>query len=128
MHRTSSAALVFYQQFAGVKDYQFDTKITSVNAAYGYELDRKHPVATMQLAGSTMIEIDQIDAAEPRPKAVGKLPAGIAMISYEVESLAELDIEWLAAPTRLQQQPYLGRLAACCLGAGGELLELIERR
>jgi hypothetical protein len=122
------AALGFYQQFVGVKDYQFDTKITSVNAAYGFDLERRHPVATVQLAGSTMIEIYQIDAAEPRPQAGDKLPAGIAMISFEVDSLTGLDIEWLAPPTRLQQQPYLGRLAACCLGAGGELLELIERQ
>ena len=54
-------------------------------------------------------------------------PVGLAC-SFEVDSLTGLDIEWLAPPTRLQQQPYLGRLAACCLGAGGELLELIERQ
>jgi hypothetical protein len=120
-------ALAFYRQFAGGKDYLFDTKITSVNTAYAYPLERKHPVATVQLAGSTMIEIDQIDAAQRRPQPVGSLPAGIAMISYEVDKLADLDIEWLATPARLCGQPYQGRLAACCRGNGGELVELIER-
>jgi len=121
------AALAFYQQFPGGKDYRFDTKITSVNAAYGWELERKHPVATVQLAGETMIEIDQIDEAAPRPQQKGHLPAGIAMISYEVESLADLAVDWLATPARLSGAPYNGRLAGCCRGAGGELLELIER-
>ena len=122
------SALAFYQQFVGGRDYCFDTKITSVNAAYGYALERKHPVATVQLAGSTMIEIDQIDAAELRPRTEGKLPAGIAMISFEVASLEGLELDFLAAPARLQQWPYQGRLAACCVGAGGELVELIERQ
>lgn len=121
------AALAFYRQFANSKDYLFDTKITSVNSAYGYELERKHPVATVQLAGSTMIEIDQIEGSQPRPSIAGSLPAGIAMISYEVESLENLAIGWLSAPARLSVAPYNGRRAACCLGQGGELVELIER-
>jgi alkylated DNA nucleotide flippase Atl1 len=120
-------ALTFYQQFPGGKDFSFDTKITSVNEAYGYDLDRKHPVATAQLAGSTMIEIDQIEAAEPRPQGEGLLPAGIAMISYEVESLADLKIDWFSVPAKLEGAPYNGRLAACCRGKGGEIIELIER-
>lgn len=125
------AATAFYQQFGSVAEFKFDTKITSVNAAYGWDITRKHPVATVQLAGASMIEIDQIDAAEPRPVNAGHLPAGIAMISYELEGLATLastgSIEWLSAPVAIEEAPYNGRLAACCIGAGGELIELIER-
>ncbi|MGK0498930.1 MAG: hypothetical protein ACJAYG_000561 [Oceanicoccus sp.] len=125
-HNRDQAAS-FYTGFPGVKEYKFDTKITSVNAAYGWELERKHSVATVQLAGQTMIEIDQIDAAEPRPQAAGRLPAGIAMISYEVDSLDDLAVDWRAAPTAIAQAPYNGRVAGCCFGAGGELIELIAR-
>ena len=121
-------ASAFYNGFPAVKEYKFDTKITSVNAAYGWELERKHPVATMQLAGQAMIEIDQIAEAELRPQPVGHLPAGIAMISYEVDSLDNLDLPWLGQPMRVDEAPYHGRLAGCCRGAGGELIELIERR
>ncbi|MEH6549237.1 MAG: hypothetical protein V7711_09095 [Pseudomonadales bacterium] len=121
------ASIDFYTGFSGVSKFVFDTKITSVNAAYGYELDRRHPVATMQLAGQSMIEIDQIEACSSRPCANGGLPAGIAMISYEVDSLDDLSLEWLSQPQVLQLSPYAGRRAAACVGAGGELLELIER-
>ena len=121
------ASLAFYQGFAGVTGFSFDTRITSVNAAYGYPLERKHPVATVQLAGSTMIEIDEIAEAAARPCAEGSLPAGIAMISYEVDQLEGLSVTWLAPPQAVVQAPYHGRRAGCCRGAGGELIELIER-
>ncbi|WP_101758954.1 hypothetical protein [Oceanicoccus sp. KOV_DT_Chl] len=120
-------ATAFYTAFSGVKDYKFDTKITSVNAAYGWELELKHPVATVQLAANTMIEIDQIEAAEARPNILGHLPAGIAMISYEVDSIADLELSCFTAPVRMDVAPYNGRLVVCGRGAGGELVELIER-
>ena len=122
------AALAFYRQFPNCRGFQFDTTITSVNTEYGYDLDRKHAVAAVQLAGKSMIEIDQIDAAMTRPCDNGRLPPGISVISFEVDSLDSLGIGFLSPPITLQVQPYLGRRAACCRGAGGELVELIERR
>ena len=122
------AALAFYRQFSNCRVFQFETTMTSVNSAFGDDLDRKHAVAAVQLAGKTMIEIDQIDAAIPRPCDRGMLPPGIAIISFEVDSLSNLAVDFLAPPTTLQIQPYRGRRAACCRGAGGELVELIERR
>jgi hypothetical protein len=122
------AALAFYRQFPNCRDFRFDTTITSVNSAFGDALDRKRAVAAVQLAGKTMIEIDQIDAAVPRPCDKGKLPPGIAIISCEVDSLSSVGVDFLSPPITLQIQPYRGRRAACCRGAGGELVELIERR
>lgn len=121
------ASLAFYQGFSDVKGFSFDTKITSVNAAYDYPLDRKHPVATVQLAGSTMIEIDQIDEAVARPEPEQGLPAGIAMISYEIDDIANAPVQWLTPPQVLPQAPYNGRLVGCCRGAAGERVELIQR-
>jgi len=122
------AALAYYQQFPNCGSFRFDTTITSVNTAFGYDLDRKHAVAAVQLAGKTMIEIDQIDAAVPRPRDSGRLPPGIAIIGFEVDSLSMSGVDFLSPPITPQAQPYLGRRAACCRGAGGELVELIERR
>lgn len=121
------AALAFYQRFPNCRSFRFDTTITSVNTAYGYDLDRKHAVAAVQLAGNTMIEIDQIDAVVPRPCDDGGLPPGIASISCEVGNLKNLGVDFLSPPITAQVQPYLGRRAACCRGAGGELVEFIER-
>ncbi len=122
------AALEFYQRFPNCRGFRFETTVTSVNTAYGYDLDRKHAVTAVQLAGNTMIEIDQIDAAAPRPCYDGRLPPGIGIIGFEVDSLDGLGVDFLSPPITLQVQPYLGRRAACCRGAGGELVELIERR
>lgn len=121
------AVLAFYRRFPNCRDFRFDTTITSVNTAFGFELDRNHPVAVVQLAGKSMIEIDQIDEAVPRPCADGRLPPGIAIIGCEVDSLDISGVDFPSPPMRLEIQPYRGRRAACCRGAGGELLELIER-
>ena len=119
-------ALNFYQQFPNGKDYSFDTKITSVNAAFGFDIDRKHPVATVQLAGNTMIEIDEIKEASPRTEPAGHLPAGIGMISFEVASLDAVSVDAFATPQQFDEPPYLGRKSLVCRGFGGELVELIE--
>lgn len=121
------AALEFYQQFPGIRSFRFETTITSVNTAFGDDLDRRHAVAAVQLAGRTMIEIDQIDAAVARPTEEGGLPPGIAVISCEVDSLDIPGIEFLSLPAAIRGEPYRGNRSACCRGAGGELLELIER-
>jgi len=120
-------ALEFYDRFPNTRNFRFETTITSVNAAFGDDLDRRHPVAAVQLARKTMIEIDQIDAASARPSVDGRLPPGIALISCEVESLEIPGIEFLSQPAVLPGEPYRGRRSACCRGAGGELVELIER-
>lgn len=122
------SAQAFYERFPDCTSFRFDTIITSVNSAFGDDLDRKHAVAVVQLASRTMVEIDQIDAAVPRPREIDRLPSGIASITFEVDSLSIAGFEFLSPPITLQGQPYLGRRAACCRGAGGELVELIERR
>lgn len=122
------AATAFYEAFEGVKAYRFDTKITSLNKAYGYELDRRHPVSTVQLAGATMIEIDQIAESQAKPIAQGSLPSGIAMISYEVDSIDSLSVNWVSAPKELPGVLYQGRKVGLIQCPGGELIELIERK
>jgi hypothetical protein len=120
-------ATAFYESFAGAKAYRFDTKITSLNKAYGYDLDRRHPVSTVQLAGATMIEIDQIDEAQSRSVATGSLPSGIAMISYEVDGIDSLAVDWVAPPQVLPGVLYKNRKAGLVRCPGGELIELISR-
>lgn len=124
--QTRATALAFYQQFAPGREFVFDTRITSVNAAFGWPLERRHPVATVQLAGNTMIEIDEIPAAAPRPCSAGRLPAGIAMVSFEMEQLPS-SMPGFSEAQCLEEAPYYGRRALCGRGAAGEWVELIER-
>ena len=53
-------SLADYSGISGNEGISFDTRITVVNQARGFELERRHPVATLQLAGQALIEIDQI--------------------------------------------------------------------
>jgi hypothetical protein len=72
-------SLEFYSALSKNSGLKFDTKITVLNQAYGYDLERKHQVATLQLRDNTLIEIDQIDAAQT-PKS-GSI-SGILMLSF----------------------------------------------
>lgn len=73
----------------------------------------------MQLDGYT-------DAASARPRADGQLPPGIAMTSFEVRSIDALNVTPMAPPARLDGAHYAGHLAVTAIGAGTELVELIE--
>jgi hypothetical protein len=115
-----TATLAVYESLACHQGMSFDTKITVINRAYGYPVDDRHPVATIQLIGNSLIEMDQISASEPPPTIPGHLPAGIAMISFMVE---DIDPEYnILESTSL---PYAGNKAACIRGNANEIIELI---
>lgn len=114
-------ALAVYEQFPGTEGLKFETKITVVNRARGLDIESRHPVSTIQLRGRNLVEIDQLDGLSPRPAAPGSLPAGIALVSFAVESIPEP-----LAPHRLSEGRHAGCRAALIKGAAGELIELIE--
>lgn len=114
-----AATLPVYEQLAGRDGLCFDTKITVINRARGLALETRHPVATLQLRGKTLIEIDQLDGLSSRPMHLG-LPAGIAWIAFAVD-----DLPASAEPYTIEQGPWAGHRASLCRGAAGELYELI---
>ena len=57
-------SLEAYSAVSGNEGLTFDTRITVVNQARKLELEQRHPVATLQLAGQSLIEIDEIDGSE----------------------------------------------------------------
>ncbi|MEH6591679.1 MAG: hypothetical protein V7746_15570 [Halioglobus sp.] len=111
------ASTEFYEQLASQTGLRFDTKITVINQAYGYDIQRQHPVATIQLNGDCLIEIDQIDDARITTVAQDTLPAGIAMISFETPHTA--------AGPNIDIAPYNNRVVSCMRGPAGEVIELI---
>jgi len=118
------AAVEIYEQYAGLDTYLFDTKITVINKAYGYEISRKHPVATIQLAQNSMIEIDEVEAAIPRARVDGHLPGGIAMVTFVCDG---------ASPITLQDAGdfgpsiYARHRAGYRTGVAGEGIEVLSR-
>ena len=118
--------LAVYRKLGASRNWTFDTRITSVNKAYGLDPSLRHPVATVQLAGQSMVEIDQLGLASARRPTPGKLPAGIAMVSFVFDNIDNLGLKPISPPQSLEGRLYSGQRVACCRGAGGELIELIE--
>ena len=111
----------FYTNFGGTKSYEFDTKITVINDALGYEHAHRHPVSVVQLAGQNMIELDQINNLAPTQTFDDVPMTGIIAISFEVPKLPDDRPHF-----DLKHGPYIGHNACIMLGEGGEILELIE--
>lgn len=76
-------ALGRYEALSGNAGMTFDTCITVLNRARGWPVDRQHPVATLQLAGANLIELDEVPDLAPAPHTAARPPTGIAMVQFE---------------------------------------------
>ena len=114
-------ALAVYEKFAHTNGLQFDTKITVINKALGKAIDTRHPVAAVQLAGSNLVELDQIDGLESATNNSQAPRSGIGMISFQVEALPDDQERYL-----IRQGPYANCQACMIHGGGGALMELIK--
>ncbi len=103
-----NAALAVYESLAGCAGMRFDTRIGVINRARGLQAGHRHPVATLQLAGATLIEIDQLEGLAARVDGAHAPTAGIAAIGF-------------AAPAASEGAPQPGLLE----GAAGEWIELL---
>ncbi len=119
-------ALGVYSKLGAKRSWRFDTTLGSVNRAHGLDPSLKHPVGTVQLAGRSMVEINQLGVAKSRPPVPGKLPAGIVMVSFVIDNLDNIGLRPISPPLAPGGALYGGQRVAACRGAAGELLELIE--
>jgi len=102
-------------------------RIDVIARALGVSPETTFPLAVARLSPRFLIELDEYPAAAgPRPRREGELPPGIAMVSFTVDSLDALDLEWRAAPMRLAEAPYGNARVAVAVGPAGEWLELVE--
>jgi hypothetical protein len=65
-------------------------------------------------------------AVVPRPCDPGQLPPGIAMVSFEIDGLPDALPSALGPAQSVPGLPYGGRRSRTCVGAAGELIELID--
>ena len=119
-------SLAVYSKLGARNSWSFETPIGSVNRAHGLDASLRHPVATVQLAGQSMVEINQLGVAKARPPVDGLLPGGIAIVSFMVDNLDNIGLRPVSPPLNMDGVLYAGRRVAACRGAAGELLELIE--
>jgi hypothetical protein len=102
-------------------------QITVISNAQGLPADTTYPLAVARISDRFLIELDEYPAtAGPRSTADGRIPPGVAMVSFGVEDLDALDIDWRGTPGALQGLGYEGRRSAVTVGPAGEWIELIE--
>ncbi|MCA1857373.1 hypothetical protein LE190_15775 [Massilia oculi] len=77
-------AAAAYEALAGGAALRVETRITVLNAAFGRPADSRYPIGVLQLAGQTLIEIDEVAQAEAAPLNPCGLPSGIAMVGLAV--------------------------------------------
>lgn len=118
-----SATAAFCHQLGGAQPLEFQTYVGVLNREWGQPDSHQFPVATVQLAGQTLFEIDQLPQAQP----VHERASGIASIAVEAQDLAALPGTWAAPPRPLDEFPWHGRRCGCLRGPDGERLELLQR-
>lgn len=113
---SKDCSLADYSGISGNEGISFDTRITVVNQARGFELERRHPVATLQLAGQALIEIDQI--AETAQIDSG-IYSGMACVAFRCSADPDID----ALPQ--SGVAFANSLASAHTGTAGESFTLI---
>jgi catechol 2,3-dioxygenase-like lactoylglutathione lyase family enzyme len=117
----------YYHERLGVPRAPAMPSVISVlSAQYGLARDYLHPIAALPLPGQCYIEADAMPPGVlPRPCRPGELPPGVAIVSFAVDRLP--DGGAIGGIATCATPPYDGSRAQLCVGAAGELIELIER-
>ena len=110
------ASLSEYSEISGNPGISFETKITVVNQARNFDLERRHPVATLQLAGNALIEIDQIAESERSPTI-----AATGMISVAFHCHGPASEQTLLC----RHGPFAGHRTQARVGCAGEHYTLV---
>ena len=117
----------YHLQFGVTRAPVMQSAVPVLSARYGLPLDHQHPIVALQVGGQCCIEANQMPPAVAlRPCAPGQLPPGIALVSFEVERLPDALPCALGPAQTVPGLPYGGRRSRTCVGAAGELIELIE--
>jgi hypothetical protein len=113
-----------YARFGNAFDPPVATPVTVISKAHGMPLDTLHRHGLVRLPAGTRIELDEYPAtASPRACTEGRLPPGMAMVSFSIRSLGSR-VPLIGPPAR-SELPASTAMSACLRGAVGELIEII---
>ena len=103
-------------------------RISVLSKAHQLPLETKHNLSLVPLPKKFMLEVDQYPAtAKSLAVKEDELPAGIAMVTFTVDSLAALGrLQPLAKARSIESFPYDKRPTITIKGSVGERIELIE--
>lgn len=120
-------SLAFYQALNNAdKGLNFKTKITVLNNAWDRDIEHQYEVATLQLDGKCLIEIDQVPEAEPITNNADSLPSGISIVSCRVKNIENIAQQFSLKIHHIDDSYYKNSAAILLKGPCGELIELIS--
>jgi hypothetical protein len=120
------ASLAFYQSINQAQEgLKFDTKITILNNAWNKDIEHQYQVATLQLDGKCLFEIDQVPQAQAIINNTGSLPSGIAMVTCFVKNIEAIAASFDMSVTETNNAYYPGSKILLLKGAAGEMIELV---
>jgi hypothetical protein len=119
----------FYGKTLGVDlDDPQPVRMSALNAILGFDSEMKHPLSVANIGGPFKIELDEYPKGTvPRPILPGDIPPGISIVSFEVEDLNAIPVDFRAKAGKPAGLPYAGGRAGVIVGPNGEWLELIEK-
>ena len=102
-------------------------QISVVSNAQQLPPETTYPLAIATISPEYLIELDEYPAEIPlRPLVAGEIPPGVSMVSFAVEDLDAIDVDYRSGPRDIDAFPYNGRRTAVTVGPAGEWLEFIE--
>jgi len=117
----------YHSQFGLAREPAMPSVVSVMSAQYGLPRDHRHSIAALKVGGQCYIEADEMPAgAVTRPCEPGQLPPAVSMVSFEVPGLPGILPSALGPVQRCLGVPYDGRRSMACVGAAGELIELVE--
>ena len=127
--RTMQSHLDFYGKTLGIEISEPQpVRMSALNKIYGFDSEAMHPLSTANIGGPFLIELDQYpEIATERPILSGDIPPGISIVSFQVDDIDAVPVDFRAKPANPEGFPYAGGRAGVIVGPNGEWLELIER-
>jgi catechol 2,3-dioxygenase-like lactoylglutathione lyase family enzyme len=127
--RDIRASLDYYASVFGVPVTDpAPARIDVLREAWALPEDQQFPLAILRLPSRFLVEVDEYPAeAVARVVPEGGLPAGMAMVSFGVDSLEPFLGKLAHRAATDAAAPYSGRRSGVLIGPSGELIELIEK-
>ena len=122
------ASIGWYAERLGLeRGADYTLPYSMINTAFNLAPETQTTISMVKRGRRPIVEVDDYPAAATeRPRHAGMLPPGNALVSLVVRDLDACDIEWITPPATREGALYEGRRAGTTIGAGGELVELVE--